>query len=111
MHELAIADAVLTMALESAADRRVTRIGMRVGYLRQVVPSALRFSFELVAHDTPADGATLEIEHVPVTVWCEGCDRESSPIALPLTCDGCRTMNVAVRRGDEMFVDWIETEE
>jgi hydrogenase nickel incorporation protein HypA/HybF len=110
MHELAIADAVLTMALEQAADRRVARIGMRIGHLRQIVPSALRFGFEMVAHDTRAQGAELEIDHIPVAVWCERCNEESGASALPLVCARCGTLDVAVRRGDEMLVDWIEVE-
>lgn len=110
MHELAIADAVVSMALEQAAGRRVSRVGMRIGYLRQVVPSSLRFGFELIARDTRAEGAELEIEHIPVRVWCEACGTESQAVALPLMCAGCGGWDVAVRSGDEMLVDWIETE-
>jgi len=110
VHELAIADAVLSMALEQAVDRRVARIGMRIGHLRQVVPSALRFGFEMVAHHTRAEGAELEIEHIAVSVWCEQCGEESGATALPLVCARCGTLDVAVRRGDEMLVDWIEVE-
>ena len=111
MHELAIADAVVTMVLERSAERRVSRVGMRIGYLRQVVPSSLRFGFALVSRGTRVHGAELEIEHVPVTVWCEGCSIESAPPALPLTCSICGAFDVAVRLGDELLVNWIETEE
>ncbi|HEX3867203.1 MAG TPA: hydrogenase maturation nickel metallochaperone HypA [Gemmatimonadaceae bacterium] len=110
MHELAIADAVLTMALEQAPDRRVARVGMRIGHLRQVVPSSLRFSFALVARETPAAGAVLEIEEVPVSVRCARCDVESAPRGFPLTCGWCGDMSVRVTRGDEMLVEWIETD-
>ena len=111
MHELAIADAVVSMVLEHAADRRVARVGMRIGHLRQVVPSALRFGFELVARDTCAESAVLEIEHIPAGVWCERCQVESEVKTLPLVCSSCGTFDVAVKRGDEMSVEWIETEE
>jgi hydrogenase nickel incorporation protein HypA/HybF len=111
MHEMAIADAVLDMALEQAGDRRVARVGMRVGHLRQVVPDSLRFSFELIARDTRADGAELEIDAVPVAVWCGPCGAESRPKAFPLACGQCGTMDVAVTGGDELLIDWIEVEE
>ena len=111
MHELAIADAVVSMVLEEAVDRKVARVGMRIGHLRQVVPSALRFSFELVARDTRAEGAALDIDPVPVAIWCDGCATESAPTAFPLTCAQCGTTSVSVMRGDEMSVEWIETEE
>ncbi|HEV8447498.1 MAG TPA: hydrogenase maturation nickel metallochaperone HypA [Gemmatimonadaceae bacterium] len=111
MHELAIADAVVSMLAEQTTGQRVSRVGMRIGHLRQVVPSSLRFSFALVAKDTPLDGAELEIEPVPAAVWCATCAVESEPHAFPLVCDRCRTTDVRVTRGEEMLVDWIETEE
>lgn len=111
MHELAIADAVVSMVLEKARDRKVSRVGMRIGHLRQVVPASLRFGFELVSRDTPVEGAALEIEAVPVALWCEACSAESAASAFPLVCECCGTMNVAVARGDELFVEWIEMEE
>lgn len=111
MHELAIADAVVSMLVEQANGHRVSRVGMRIGHLRQVVPSSLRFSFELVAKDTVVDGAELEIEAVPATVWCARCEMESQPNAFPLTCGRCWTTDVQVTKGEEMLVDWIETEE
>jgi hydrogenase nickel incorporation protein HypA/HybF len=110
MHELAIADAVLSVVLDQARDRHVSKIGLRIGHLRQVVPSALKFSFDLVAHDTVAAGAALEIEAVPVGVWCAQCAAESRPTAFPLTCEACGTASVAITKGEEMLVDWIETE-
>lgn len=111
MHELAIADAVLTLALEQSVARRVRRIGMRIGHLRQVVPSSLRFGFELVSRGTRAEGAALEIEHIPVMVWCDRCVAESGASSLPLMCAQCGTLDVAVKLGDEMLVDWIEMED
>jgi len=48
---------------------------------------------------------------VPAAVWCATCAVESEPHAFPLVCDRCRTTDVRVTRGEEMLVDWIETEE
>ena len=53
MHELSIAQAIVDVATRNAGKARVTRVFVRVGQLRQVVPSALEFSFELCAHGTP----------------------------------------------------------
>ena len=49
MHELAIAESIVQIASRHAKGRRVTKVQLKVGHLRQVVPSALAFSFELVA--------------------------------------------------------------
>ena len=52
MHELSLAGAIVAIAEEHAAGGRVSRVEVRVGQLRQVVPRALAFAFELVAEGT-----------------------------------------------------------
>ena len=68
MHELSIAQAIVDIASRNARGSRVTRVHVRVGHLRQVVPSALEFSFELCAHGTAVEDAALELEVVPIDV-------------------------------------------
>ncbi|MBA2441443.1 MAG: hydrogenase maturation nickel metallochaperone HypA, partial [Rubrobacter sp.] len=41
MHELSIAESVVRIARNQADGRRVVKVQMKVGHLRQVVPSAL----------------------------------------------------------------------
>src|SRR5437773_880854 len=65
MHELSIAEAIVGIASAHAAGRPVARVEIKVGHLRQVVPSALTFAFELVAQGTVLEGAELAIEAVP----------------------------------------------
>jgi hydrogenase nickel incorporation protein HypA/HybF len=110
MHELSIADAILQLALTQAGTRRVTRVGVVVGHLRQVVPHALRFSFELVARDTPADGAELEIVDAPAIGRCETCGAESRLTEFPLHCADCGGLNVTIVSGEELLVDWLDLE-
>ena len=78
MHELSIAEAVVAVASRHAAGRRVHRIELKVGYLRQVVPSALEFAFELVADGTSLQGAELVIDQVPARGRCRA-DRSAAP--------------------------------
>jgi hydrogenase nickel incorporation protein HypA/HybF len=68
MHELSIASAVLDIVQRHADGRRVARVELKVGHLRQVVPSALEFAFELVAEGTEAEGAELVMQEVPARV-------------------------------------------
>jgi hydrogenase nickel incorporation protein HypA/HybF len=89
VHELSIADAVVDVAVRHAAGRRVLRVELRVGHLRQVVPSALTFAFELVAHGTPVEGAELVIVEVPAVGRCPACGVESELPGFPLACPAC----------------------
>jgi hydrogenase nickel incorporation protein HypA/HybF len=111
MHELSIADAVVTIVNRHAAGRPVTRVELKVGHLRQVVPSALEFAFELVAQGTPAEGAELVMEEVPASVRCRACAAESTVDAFPLACAACGSLDVEVSGGEELLVDALELEE
>jgi hydrogenase nickel incorporation protein HypA/HybF len=110
MHELSIAQAIVDVAARHAGTSRVTRVYVQVGHLRQVVPSALEFAFELCAHGTPVEGAGLELEEVPVAVTCRGCGAESRPPGFPLACGECGGLAVEVVRGEELQVESLELE-
>jgi hydrogenase nickel incorporation protein HypA/HybF len=110
MHELSIADAVLGTVLRHAGERRVTRVELRVGHLRQVVPSALEFAFELVTQGTAVEGAKLELVQVPVAVRCQNCGAESEQGGFPLSCAACGGLAVDVVRGEELLVEALDVE-
>ena len=111
MHELAIADSVLAVVRNHAGERRVTAVWLKVGHLRQVVPSALEFSWELVCDGTPAEGSRLEIESIPAAGICRACGQESELPAFPLTCAACGSFDVEVVRGEELVVDSLEIDD
>ena len=111
MHELSLADAVVAIARDHARGRRVSAVEVKVGRLRQVVPDALEFAFELVAAGTEVEGAELRIEHVPVRVRCARCAVESEVPVFPLACAECRSVDVEVVAGDELLVESLDIEE
>jgi hydrogenase nickel incorporation protein HypA/HybF len=111
MHELSIADAVVRIAARHAAGRRVTRVEVRVGHLRQVVPDSLAFAFELVAAGTVVEGAELVLEEVPAAGRCRTCGTESTLGRFPLRCAACGGLDLEVIRGEELLVDSLELEE
>jgi hydrogenase nickel incorporation protein HypA/HybF len=111
MHELSLADSVVRIVCRHAAGRPVARVELKVGHLRQVVPSALSFAFELVAEGTEADGAELAMEEVPAAGRCRRCHTESELPGFPLRCAACGSLDLELLRGEELLVDAIELEE
>ena len=111
MHELSIAEAIVAIAERHAAGRRVARVEVKVGHLRQVVPSALEFAFGLVAAGTAVEGAELALETVPAEGRCMGCGAVSVLEDFPLQCSQCGCFALDVLRGEEMLVDALELEE
>jgi hydrogenase nickel incorporation protein HypA/HybF len=111
MHEFSIASAVVATAVKHADGRRVTVVSLRLGALRQVVPDALAFAFEIVTRETLCEGARLESESVPARVRCTPCGETSTLERLPLRCPRCGDSGVAIVGGEELEVESIEVEE
>jgi hydrogenase nickel incorporation protein HypA/HybF len=105
MHELSIAEGVVGVVERHARGRRVELVELRVGHLRQVVPSALEFAFELVAQGTVAEGAELVLDEVPAAGMCRTCGAATELPDFPLACTGCGGFDVEVTQGEELLVD------
>lgn len=111
MHELSIAQAVIAVATRHADGRRVRRVELRVGHLRQVVPDALRFAFELSCEGTLLEGAELVIEEVQSRGICRMCGVETTMTAFPLQCRSCGALDLEVVAGEELLVEALECDE
>jgi hydrogenase nickel incorporation protein HypA/HybF len=111
LHELSIAESVVRIASRQADGRQVIKVQMKVGYLRQVVPSALSFGFGLLAEGTPVEGAELEMEQIPAEGRCHECGVESLLVDFPLQCGGCGGFDLEILKGEELMVESLELEE
>jgi hydrogenase nickel incorporation protein HypA/HybF len=111
MHELAIAQAIVDVAARHAGERPVAAVHVQVGRLRQVVPTALSFAFELCTHGTVVEGARLELEEIAAAGICRACGVEEELPGFPLACPACGGLQVEVIRGEELLVDSLEVEE
>jgi hydrogenase nickel incorporation protein HypA/HybF len=94
-----------------ARGRRVTRLEVRVGHLRQVVPESLTFALELVAQGTELEGAELHIEHVPAAGTCRDCGSTVPLPDFPLMCSACGGLDLDITEGEELQVDSIVVDE
>lgn len=111
MHELSIAEAIVAIVCDNADERRVTQVDVRVGHLRQVVPGALRFSFELVAQGTLAEGAELVLESVRAQGDCRTCGARSHLAQFPLSCRACGGLDIEIVSGEELCVESLDVTE
>jgi hydrogenase nickel incorporation protein HypA/HybF len=111
MHELSIAEAVVEVASRHASGRRVHRIELKVGHLRQVVVPSLRFAFDLLTDGTELAGAELVVEEIPARGRCRDCQVESTMTGFPLRCSRCGGIDMEIVAGEELLVDELELEE
>ena len=111
MHEVGIMQSALDIAVEWAGRQRadrIERLGMRVGALSGVVPDALEFAFEALKQDTVASTAQLEVEYVPVQIYCTACEREVACDGFSSMCTECGGFETEVSQGRELEVTFVE---
>jgi hydrogenase nickel incorporation protein HypA/HybF len=111
MHEMALAEGILSVALEAAQEQRVRRIQLQAGVLQHVTANSLQFCFQLVAADTPAAEAVVEIAELPVELRCTRCATETVLRTPPFQCRQCGAFDVEVVSGEQVLVDAIELED
>jgi hydrogenase nickel incorporation protein HypA/HybF len=115
MHELSIAMSLVDIACEKVrtlGDMRVSAVHVRVGSLSGVVKDALSFCFEAAAAGTTLEGARLEIEDVPVSVFCPQCsETRQLSSAQHLRCPVCDTLTFDVVGGRELELASLEVDD
>ncbi|MBI5523026.1 MAG: hydrogenase maturation nickel metallochaperone HypA [Desulfarculus sp.] len=114
MHELSIAQSLLDIVVEEANRHGVTkvrRVGVRVGAFTNVVPDSLSFCFDLIKEGTVAAEAELKLTPVPLAGLCQDCGAELDMSEAVFACPQCQSANVKVTQGQELLIDYIETDE
>ncbi len=76
MHELGIMNDVLETALRVAGQnggKKVTKITLKIGAMSGVMPQYVQSFFKVIAKDTIAKDAVIEIETDPAVYLCLEC--------------------------------------
>jgi hydrogenase nickel incorporation protein HypA/HybF len=113
VHELAIARNIVNIAVAAAereGAKKITRINVVAGELRGVVPEQLIFSFGLMAENTIASGAYLNLEIIPVVCRCRECNDGFTVTDYNYLCSKCQSKDLEVLSGTELRVKDIEVE-
>lgn len=110
MHELVIAENIIDILKEQIRGK-ITSIKLKIGEMSGVVPSALEFSFEIASKGTFAEGATLDIERVPLTAKCSDCSETFYIKDYCFECSRCSGSNFKVIAGRELLIEEVEVED
>ncbi len=112
MHEMGIAMQVVEIVKNSIPpdmkDVPIEKINLKVGRLASVVPSSLRFCFEIISKDTPLSNAELNIEEIPVTAKCKDCQHEWIIDDPAFSCKSCGSGSITILSGRELEISSIE---
>lgn len=111
MHELSLCQAIADHVQARAGGRPVRRVDVRIGHLRQVVPDALQFAWEMLTEGTDLADSELVVEHIPAVVRCRACGTDTTLDWPVLVCAACESHDVDLRSGEELELAWIDVAE
>jgi len=114
MHELSIAQSILTIAGKALPETDmsvVTGIGLQIGELSAIEIDSLVFAFSVIREDTRFSKAELEIESIPGEAVCMDCNTIFPLHSYGTPCPGCRGYSIQIRKGKEMKVLHISVAE
>jgi hydrogenase nickel incorporation protein HypA/HybF len=113
MHELAVTQQLLEIALRHAAQAqcsRITDLYLVIGELSSIVDDSVQFYWEFIANDTPAQGSQLHFERVPGELLCQDCQHKFHLNGADLVCPQCAGVRVKILSGEEFLLEAIEVE-
>lgn len=112
MHEATLAEGILKIALEVAAENhaeKISEIGLKLGEMSGVEVEALTFSFEILKKNTVAENSTLKINRMPITAKCNKCGRNFTVERYNFFCPECDGILI-LKSGRELLVEYVDCE-
>ena len=77
MHELSVTQSMMDLALQYGDGHPVTVINLKLGEMASVVAESVELYFEYLSKGTPAEGARLNWEIVPMEMTCRVCGEKA----------------------------------
>ena len=87
----------------------IESIKVKIGKASGVVPDSLLFAFEALKTGTIAEKAVLTILEIPVSGFCENCNKEFTvEEKYVVSCPLCGSESFRVETGRELNIDELE---
>jgi hydrogenase nickel incorporation protein HypA/HybF len=113
MHELAITQSILEIAVrhaEAQQAKRITDLFIVMGQWSSTVDDSVQFYWDMISENTIAYGAKLHFKRVPVEIVCTDCGHFYHPTTRELLCPKCGSTHIKVKTGEEFYLEAIEVE-
>ena len=113
MHERAVTESILEIALrhaEQASASRISDIYLVIGELSSIVDDSVQFYWDFVAENTIAQGSILHFKRLPTEMECRDCDHTFTPEHGEFSCPQCGSLLVKILSGDQFFMEAINVE-
>ncbi len=114
MHELAVTESILEIAVRHAQGKnvgRITDLYLVIGQWSSIVDDSVQFYWDIISDGTLAKGATLHFRRVPVVLTCQDCGNEYQPASEEFACPNCGGTHARVKTGEEFQLEAIDVED
>jgi hydrogenase nickel incorporation protein HypA/HybF len=113
MHELAVTEQILKLALhhaEEAHARQVTDLHLKIGTLSTIIDDSVQFYWDIISQGSLCQGATLHFDRVPATLHCHSCGQDYTLVHELTACPNCHGIQVQILFGQEFQLTSIDIE-
>jgi hydrogenase nickel incorporation protein HypA/HybF len=113
VHELAITESLLKIALrhaKQAGAERITQLNIVVGELSSIVDDSVQFYWDIISEGTIAEGAELHFERIEGRLRCLSCGHVFPLNHEDFICPVCGAKEVVTVGGDDLRLESIEIE-
>ena len=113
MHELAITEEILSIALDVANREeaiQVTNIYLDIGNLSSIVDDSVQFYWDEIAKNTICADAILHFNRIPAKLLCRDCKNEFTLGKELIPCPNCKSISLTILSGEEFLVHSVDIE-
>jgi hydrogenase nickel incorporation protein HypA/HybF len=113
MHEMAVTQSILDIAIkhaQQAGASRITQVNLVIGELSGIVDGSVQFYFDFLSQDTMAEGARLAFDRRPAIYRCRECETVYRPEGFDWVCPACDALAFDVISGREFQIESIEVD-
>lgn len=113
MHEMAVTQSILDIAIKHAQQAeaaRIVQINLVVGEMSGIVDESVQFYFDFLSKDTIAQDAKLAFDRRPAIYRCRECEATFRPKGFDWDCPVCGALAFEVVSGREFQIESIEVE-
>ncbi len=108
MHEISLINSVVQTLEQQFTDEELSRlnqIDMQIGVFSNIEPLLMQNAFDAVCKtQNKFKGVKLEVESIPVKIFCESCQVYSIIKNYVFVCSKCNQPNNNLVEGTEMLI-------
>jgi len=110
VHEMAVTQSILDIALRHANGARITQLNLVIGDLAGIVDDSVQFYWDIITQGTNAEGSVLNFERISTCFHCHECGHDFEPDGRVFTCPQCESARVTITAGKDFRLESIEVE-